>query len=257
MDSTIHWLHHFCCVLVKIALCVTLLHNKHALCWLNQHSTGTDPSVCTVYWAQAIRWHGPNKSLVDINCWWYVVYKDVEFLEARRTQCLPRILVCCHHQLSADNFCWAVIWMDARRQEASWKVNLVRVISQECSYKKKLEGCYMQVLEFKKWIKGKTASPDFNHFVLVLTFLTSLSLSDVLGQKFLHPHSHRRGDTNLWTRINCFAVHGRPVQKQRSLLLETHNRWQFNSYIHVYTIVGRRVNGVLVMCCIILYLLAG
>ena len=104
--------------------------------------------------------------------------------EARRTKCSARVLVCCHHQFSADTFVEQYFGWMHEDKKFPWIVNLVRVTSQAYSCKPKFGRYYMPVLEFKKWIEGKTTSPDFNHFVLVSTFLTSLSLSDVLGQNF-------------------------------------------------------------------------
>ena len=104
--------------------------------------------------------------------------------EARKTKCTARVLVCCHHQFSADTFVEQYFGWMREDKKFPWIVNLVRVTSQAYSCKTEFQQYYMEALEFKKWIQGRTTHPFFDHFVLVSTFMTSLHLTDVLGQNF-------------------------------------------------------------------------
>ena len=104
--------------------------------------------------------------------------------DGRRRSHPTRVLVCCHHQASADTFIERYFGCIHTSKNYPWFVYLARVTSEQYSYKGEFNEYYITVDEFKCWISGSTTCSEYNYFVVVTTFLTSLRIVDVLGRNF-------------------------------------------------------------------------
>ena len=107
------------------------------------------------------------------------------FIEtAKENSSIARVLVCCHHQVSADTFVESYFGGMSTDSRSSWDVELIRLtrkfyFSKDVIY----EDLYMPIDEFSKEVEaGQCATAE--RLVIVTTFSTALNIVDLLGHKF-------------------------------------------------------------------------
>ena len=105
------------------------------------------------------------------------------FIESAKEKGYPsRVLLCCHHQDSADIFMKQYFFPMLQDRENPWSIDVVRVTSQAHS-KRKLRYC-MSFNEFEEMKDIYLSKP---YLVVVTTFLTALRMSDfILPNFFTH-----------------------------------------------------------------------
>ena len=104
------------------------------------------------------------------------------FIEQGKQQSRPtRILVCCHHQHSADTFIEQYFGRMVEDEQNHWRVKLVRLGSAHhtSTYKQ----FYVDQKEFKEAVANHEYINE-KYLVVVSTSLTALSASDVIGDRF-------------------------------------------------------------------------
>ena len=102
------------------------------------------------------------------------------FIESAKEKGYPsRVLICCHHQDSADIFMKQYFFPMLQDQENPWSVDVVRVTSQTHN-KKKLRYC----MPFNKFEEKKDMYFSKPYLVVVTTFLTALRMSDFISPDF-------------------------------------------------------------------------
>ena len=99
------------------------------------------------------------------------------FIESAKGKC--RVLLCCHHQDSADIFMKQYFHPMLQDQENPWNVDVVRVTSQTHN-KKKLRYC----VPFDEFEEKKDIYLSKPYLVIVTTFLTALRMSDFIPPNF-------------------------------------------------------------------------
>ena len=102
------------------------------------------------------------------------------FIESAKEKGYPsRVLLCCHHQDSADIFMKQYFFPMLQDQENPWSIDVVQVTSQAHS-KRKLRYC-MSFNEFEEMKDMYLSKP---YLVIVTTFLTALRMSDFIPPNF-------------------------------------------------------------------------
>ena len=102
------------------------------------------------------------------------------FIESAKEKGYPsRVLLCCHHQDSADIFMKQYFFPMLQDQENPWSIDVVQVTSQAHS-KRKLRYC-MSFNEFEEMKDIYLSKP---YLVIVTTFLTALRMSDFIPPNF-------------------------------------------------------------------------
>ena len=102
------------------------------------------------------------------------------FIENSKQKC--RVLLCCHHEDSADIFMKQYFLPMLQNRKNPWKVDIVRVTSE--THTKKNQQYLTSFDEFEKMKDIYLSKP---YLVVVTTFLTSLRMSDfVLPDFFTH-----------------------------------------------------------------------
>ena len=107
------------------------------------------------------------------------------FIEtAKKNSSIARVLVCCHHQVSADTFVESYFGGMSTDSRSSWDVELIRLTRKVYfSRDVKFEDLYMPIDEFSKEVEaGQCATAK--HLVIVSTFSTALNIVDLLGHNF-------------------------------------------------------------------------
>ena len=99
------------------------------------------------------------------------------FIESSKEKC--RVLLCCHHQDSADIFMKQYFLPMLQNRKNPWKVDIVRVTSQ--AHSKKYQQYFMSFNEFEKMKDMYLSKP---YLVVVTTFLTALRMSDFIPPNF-------------------------------------------------------------------------
>ena len=105
------------------------------------------------------------------------------FIEtAKKNNSIARVLMCCHHQVSADTFVESYFGRMSTDKYKSWGVKLVRLTRnryylESSEYKK----YYVPFFEFKHQVKEYF---KFELLVMVATFSTALNLVSLLGDRF-------------------------------------------------------------------------
>ena len=102
------------------------------------------------------------------------------FIESAKEKGYPsRVLLCCHHQDSADIFMKQYFFPMLQDQENPWSIDVVRVTSQAHS-KRKLRYC----MSFNEFVEMKDIYLSNRYLVVVTTFLTALRMSDFIPPNF-------------------------------------------------------------------------
>ena len=105
------------------------------------------------------------------------------FIEtAKKSSSIARVLVCCHHQVSADTFVESYFGRMSTDKYKSWGVKLVRLTRnryylESSEYKR----YYVPLYEFKHQVKEYSR---FELLVMVTTFSTALNIVSLLGDQF-------------------------------------------------------------------------
>ena len=102
--------------------------------------------------------------------------------EGKRNQQVTRILVCAHHQASADTFLECYFGLMVTDDDHPWRVNLTRLTSKDYHHRSgKYSQWYQTLFEFKR----KTLYYAKQKWLLIITtFLTSLHLREVFSPGF-------------------------------------------------------------------------
>ena len=99
------------------------------------------------------------------------------FIENSKEKC--RVLLCCHHQDSADIFMQQYFLPMLQNRKNPWKVDIVRVTSE--THSKKNQQYFTSFNEFEKMKDIYLSKP---YLVVVTTFLTALRMSDFVPLDF-------------------------------------------------------------------------
>ena len=108
-------------------------------------------------------------------------YQFIE--EGKRTWTPTRVLLCCHHQVTADTFLNEYFGEMVYHGTNPWEVTLVRLT--RARYKAEKSEYYNLCLtnkSFKEIFPWKYAQKDY--MVVVTTFATALNINDVVGDKY-------------------------------------------------------------------------
>ena len=109
-------------------------------------------------------------------------YNFIEYAKQNNSVC--RVLVCCHHQVSADTFVETYFGPMSKDKRASWEVGLVRLTSKVYfSSHSDYEHLYVPVDLFKQKVKAGWYD-SIKHLVVVTTFITALNTGDVFDPNF-------------------------------------------------------------------------
>ena len=107
------------------------------------------------------------------------------FIEtARNSDSIARVLVCCHHQVSADTFVESYFGDMSTDRHSPWDAELIRLTrknyySRDVTY----EDLYMPIDEFSEQVEaGRCATAK--RLVVVTTFSTGLNLVSLFGDQF-------------------------------------------------------------------------
>ena len=105
------------------------------------------------------------------------------FIEtAKKNNSIARVLVCCHHQVSADTFVESYFGRMSTDKYKSWGVKLVRLTRNKYYFdSSEYKRYYVPFFEFKHQVKEYS---KFELLVMVATFSTALNLVSLLGDQF-------------------------------------------------------------------------
>ena len=107
------------------------------------------------------------------------------FIEtAKKNSSIARVLVCCHHQVSADTFVESYFGGMSTDSRSSWDVELIR-LTRKVYFSKDViyDDLYMPIDEFIEEVEaGQCATAK--RLVIVTTFLTALNIVDLLRHNF-------------------------------------------------------------------------
>ena len=109
-------------------------------------------------------------------------YQFIE--EGKRTKTPTRVLLCCHHQVTADTFLNEYFGKMVYHKTNPWKVTLVRLT--RARYKAEKIEYYNLCLTnkaFKEMFSEKYYAQK-NYVVVVTTFATALNVNNVVGDKY-------------------------------------------------------------------------
>ena len=102
--------------------------------------------------------------------------------EGKRNQQATRVLVCAHHQASADTFLECYFGLMVTDKDHPWKVNLTRLTSKNYHQRSdKYSQWYQTISEFKREVSYYAKQ---KWLLIITTFLTSLHLHDVFSSGF-------------------------------------------------------------------------
>ena len=103
--------------------------------------------------------------------------------EGKRNRQDCRVLVCAHHQASADTFLECYFGLMVTDEEHPWRVNLTRLTSEFYNLKRhyRYSQWYQTVSRFRK---GLWKYQQSNQLLIITTFLTSLSLRNLFPPGF-------------------------------------------------------------------------
>ena len=105
------------------------------------------------------------------------------FIEQGRQMQVPtRVLLCCHHQATADAFIEEYFGKMIEDTHNPWKVKLVRITRAHYSIKSKYPRVYLKLSEFRDLFLSKYARKEL--VVVVTTFLTGLNIRYTVGDDF-------------------------------------------------------------------------
>ena len=97
---------------------------------------------------------------------------------------IARVLVCCHHQVSADTFVESYFGDMSTDRHSPWEAELIRLTrksyySRDVNY----DNLYMPIDEFSEQV-GAGRCTTAKYLVVVTTFSTALNLVSLLGDQF-------------------------------------------------------------------------
>ena len=102
--------------------------------------------------------------------------------EGKRNQQVTRVLVCAHHQASADTFLECYFGLMVTDDDHPWRVNLTRLTSKSYHQRSdKYSQWYQTISEFKKKVSYYAKQ---KWLLIITTFLTSLNLREVFSSGF-------------------------------------------------------------------------
>ena len=105
------------------------------------------------------------------------------FIELGKQKDVPtRVLLCCHHQATADAFIEEYFGKMIEDTHNPWKVQLARITRAKYFVKSHYPQVYSNWLEFRKEFASKFLQK--NSVVVVTTLLTGLNFSCTIGDKF-------------------------------------------------------------------------
>ena len=105
------------------------------------------------------------------------------FIEEGRQRRQPtRVLLCCHHQITADTFIEEYFGRMQQNKSNPWNVRVVRLTRANYSTKTNYEYMYTNLKGFKDNFSRELHRE--NYLVVVTTFLTGLNVRTTVGDKF-------------------------------------------------------------------------
>ena len=107
-------------------------------------------------------------------------YHLIEEGKHRRTP--TRVLLCCHHQITADAFIEEYFGKMVHHQTDPWKVKLARLTRFRYFSKTSYPHLYSNNAKFNEMFSWEYAREDY--VVVVTTFLTALSIKQTIGSNF-------------------------------------------------------------------------
>ena len=109
-------------------------------------------------------------------------YRFIE--EGKRTKAPTRVLLCCHHQVTADTFLNEYFGEMVYHKTNPWEVTLVRLT--RARYNAEKSDYYNLCLTYKAFRQmfSKNYYAQKNYVVVVTTFATALNINDVVGDKY-------------------------------------------------------------------------
>ena len=96
-----------------------------------------------------------------------------------------RVLVCAHHQISADNFVESYFGEMATNRQYPWQARFIRLTSSHYNaHSEKFAKFYMNFYNLRKEVQSRRPSISSGNLVIATTFLTALRLRDLFHPGF-------------------------------------------------------------------------
>ena len=96
-----------------------------------------------------------------------------------------RILICAHHQISADNLVESYFGNMMENKVYPWQINLIRLTSSSHNARcKKFSRYYMKFHELRSEVRRRTISTTSGNLVIATTFTTALRLKELFSPGF-------------------------------------------------------------------------